>query len=224
MSFYTDDSAFWRYCRDRLALPFITQVGALAALVQGICRYADDTAKDMRWLQAQFLPPKADDALISLYGESRGVERTRFDSDQQFRLRVERAFAWHRLGPKTFGMPKILQEYGFGSCKIVNSREQHPELYAHFEIHLLKPPADFAADDVDRVFALADQYKPGRSKLRWVQFGVEQQAPLSFGASAQSTVIVDHFVKAKELLPPQPAPVAFGAALQQVITIEHRIA
>ena len=224
MSFYTDKSPFWRYCRDKLALPFITQVGALAALAHGICRYADDAAKDMRWLQAQFLPPKADEALISLYGESRGVERTRFDSDQQFRLRVERAFAWHRRGPKTFGMPKILQEYGFGSCKIVNSREQHPELYAHFEIHLLKPPADFAADDVDRVFALADQYKPGRSVLKWVQFGVEQQAPMGFGACAQSTVIMDHFIKAKEALPPQPAPVALGAALHQIVTIEHRIA
>ena len=64
MSFYTDKSPFWRYCRDRLALPFITQVGALAALTHGICRYADDTAKDMRWLQAPFLPPKADEALI----------------------------------------------------------------------------------------------------------------------------------------------------------------
>ena len=223
MSFYTDDSVFWRYCRDRLALPFITRVGALAALIQGLCRYADDTAKDMRWLQAQFLPPKADDALISLYGESRGVERTRFDSDQQFRLRVERAFAWHRLGPKTFGMPKILQEYGFGSCKIVNSREQHPELYAHFEIHLLKPPADFAADDVDRVFALADQYKPGRSVLKWVQFAAEQRGPLVFGACAQSTVIVDHFVKAKESLPPQPAPCVLGAALHQFIVIEHKV-
>ena len=224
MSFYTDKSVFWRYCRDRLALPVITKVGALAALVHGICRYADDAAADMRGLQGQFLPPKADETLIPLYGESRGVERTRFDSDGQFRLRVERAFAWHRLGPKTFGMPQILQEYGFGSCKIVNCRDQNPDLYAHFEIRLLKPPTDFAADDVDRVFTLADQYKPGRSKLRWIQFGVEQQTPMSFGASAQSTVIVDHFVKAKETLPPQPAPLALGAALHQIVTIEHRVA
>lgn len=224
MSFYTDKSVFWRYCRDRLALPFITQVGALAALVHGICRYADDAAKDMRWLQAQFLPPKADDALILVYGESRGVERTRFDSDRQFRMRVERAFAWHRLGSKTFGMPQILQEYGFGSCKIVNCREQNLDLYAHFEIRLLKPPADFAADDVDRVFALANQYKPGRSKLKWVQFAAEQCGPLNFGACAQSTIIVDHFVKAKEALPSQPAPLALGAALYQIVTIEHRIA
>lgn len=224
MSFYTDKSPFWRYCRDRLALQFITRVGALAALAHGICRCADDTAKDMRWLQAQFLPPKADEALIPLYGDSRGVERTRFDSDRQFRMRVERAFAWHRLGPKIFGMPQILREYGFGSCRIVDCRGQNPDLYAHFEIRLFKPPADFAADDVDRVFALADQYKPGRSKLRWVRFDVEQQAPMNFGASAQSTVIVDHFVKAKESLPPQPAPLAFGTALQQIVTIEHRIA
>ena len=195
MSFYTDKSPFWRYCRDRLALPFITQVGALAALTHGICRYADDTAKDMRWLQAQFLPPKAVRSPDPLYGDSRGVERTRFDSDRQFRLRVERAFAWHRLGPKTFGMPQILQEYGFGSCRIVNCRDQNPDLYAHFEIRLLKPPADFAADDVECVFALADQYKAGPLEAEMVQFGVEQQAPMSFGASAQSTVIVDHFVK-----------------------------
>lgn len=189
MSFYTDKSPFWRYCRDRLALPFITQVGALAALAHGICRYADDTAKDMRWLQAQFIVPKADAVLIPLYGESRGVARTRFDSDSQFRLRVERAFAWHRLGPRETGMPRILREYGFSSCRIVNARERNPDLYAHFSIVLLKPPADFAADDVDRVFALANQYKPGRSVLDWVQFGMEQRAVMFLGACNQSTEI-----------------------------------
>lgn len=224
MSFYTDKSPFWRYCRDRLALPFITQVGALAALAHGICRYADDTAKDMRWLQAQFIVPKADAVLIPLYGESRGVARTRFDSDSQFRLRVERAFAWHRLGPRETGMPRILREYGFSSCRIVNARERNPDLYAHFSIVLLKPPADFAADDVDRVFALANQYKPGRSVLDWVQFGMEQRAVMFLGACNQSTVIVDHFVKAKEALPPQPAPLCLGAALHHFVTIEHRVA
>lgn len=223
MSFHTDKSPFWRYCRDRLALPFITHVGALAALVHGICRYADDTAKDMRWLQAQFLPPKADDVLIPLYGESRGVARTRFDSDSQFRLRVERAFAWHRLGPRETGMPRILREYGFSSCRIVNARERNPDLYAHFSIFLLKPPADFAADDVDRVFALANQYKPGRSVLDWVQFGMEQRAVMFLGACNQSTVIVDHFVKAKEALPPQPAPLCLGSALHHFVTIEHKV-
>lgn len=224
MSFHTDKSPFWRYCRDRLALPFITHVGALAALVHGICRYADDTAKDMRWLQAQFLPPKADEALIPLYGESRGVARTRFDSNHQFRLRVERAFAWHRLGPRETGMPRILREYGFSSCRIVNARDRNPDLYAHFSIFLLKPPADFAAEDVDRVFALANQYKPGRSVLDWVQFGMEQRAVMFLGACNQSTVIVDHFVKAKEALPPQPAPLCVGAALHHFVTIEHRVA
>ena len=70
---------------------------------------------------------------------------------------------------------------------------------------------------------IRDRYKPGRSVLKWVQFAAEQRGPLVFGACAQSTVIVDHFVKAKESLPPQPAPCVLGAALHQFIVIEHKV-
>ena len=223
MSFYADKSPFWRYFRDTLAFALIATPSALAVLVHGLARYMDDIRQDILWLRDQFVPTKAEESHIPLHGESRAVPRTRFDTDARYRKRVELAAKWHKLGAKEQGLPEILKEYGFLSGKIHNKRQDDPALWAHFDINLLSPPKKFDSADVDAVFALANQYKPGRSVIGLVQFANQHHAPFCLGAVAQTTTIIDHYAKAWESQPPGPAPYALGAASHAYVTIDNRI-
>jgi hypothetical protein len=221
MSFYKDISPFWRYFRDTLAFGLIARPGALAVLVHALARTLDTVRKDVLWARAQFVPPTAEEDYIPLHGDSRGAPRTRFDSAARYRLRVERAAAWHKKGGKNIGLPEILMEYGYSSGTIYNCRDDDPALWAHFEIRLLNPPADWSAFDVDTVFALANQYKPGRSVIRKIQFAKQHPAGWFAGAVAQTAVIMDHHVKYKEALPPDPAPLYAGAAAHPYVVINN---
>lgn len=221
MSFFTDKSPFWRYFRDKLCFPLIAVPGALAVLAHGLARYLDDVRQDVLWVRDQFAPPTAEDQHIPLHGDSRGVPRTRFDDAARYRTRVEYAAKWHKLGGKVQGLPKILAEYGFAGGEIRNKRQDDPALWAHFDVNLLNPPRDFDAADVDAVLALANQYKPGRSKIGIVQFASQHRAPLCLGALAMTTVTIDHYVKAREAQPPGPAPLVLAAASHAYITIDH---
>jgi hypothetical protein len=212
MSFYRDQSPFWRYFRDTLAFGLISSPGALAAIVQGMARSLDTARKDILWVREQFVPPTAEDGYIPLHGASRGAPRTRFDNPARYRVRVERAAAWHKKGGKTIGLPEILMEYGFSDGKIYNCRDDDPDLWAHFDINLLNPPADFSTWDVDTVFALANQYKPGRSVIRKIQFAKQHTAGRTVGAVLQTAVVLDHRARFKDSLPPQPVPLYAGAA------------
>jgi hypothetical protein len=201
VSFYKDQSPFWRYFRDKLAFgPVVGFPGALAVLVHGMARSLDTVRKDVLWVRAQFVPPTAEDDYIPLHGDSRGAARTRFDGTARYRLRVERAAAWHKKGGKVIGLPEILTEYGFSSGKIHNCRDDNPDLWAHFDIDLLNPPADFSSWDVDTVFALANQYKPGRSVIRQIQFAKQHTAPRYAGAMVQTAIIMDHRVRSSTIL------------------------
>ena len=223
MPFYTDKGIFWSYLRDTLAWPQISEPGPLAAVMHGIASYNDKVLKEILWLRDQFIVPLAEDEFIPFYGESRGVPRNRFDTAEKYRLRVEKAFEWHMLAAKEQGLPKILAEYGFEDGKIKNVRHENPELWAHFDVTLVKPPADFGQKDVEAVFDLANENKPGRSVIRKIQFANQSAAPLRVGAYAQVVVIVDHYVKAKEAAPPGPAPLYIGAANNVFVIVEHRI-
>ena len=223
MPFYSDKSTFWKYLQDTLAWPQIAEPGPIAALLHGIARYNDKVLEEILWLRRQFVPPTAEDEFIPFYGESRGVPRTRHDSGGRYRTRVERAFAWHMLAAKDLGLPKILAEYGFEDGKIKNVRHENPDLWAHFDVTLVKPPADFSQADIDAVFDLVNENKPGRSVIRKIQFAVQHTAPLCFGAACHTRVIVDHYVKPKEKLPPGPAPLHLGAVNQAHITIDNYV-
>lgn len=223
MSFHTDKSPFWRYFRDKLCFPLIAAPGALAVLIHGLARYFDHVRLDILWLRDQFAPTSAEDAHIPLHGDSRSVPRTRFDTDKRYRKRVERAYKWHKLGGKEHGLPVILADYGFPNGTVTNLREESPDLWAHFDIDLVQPPADFSEEDVTAVLALANQYKPGRSIIGLVQFAKQQYAPLCMGASAQTTVILDHYAKAWEAQHPGPAQLAMGAASHAYVTIIHGV-
>ena len=223
MSFYRAQSPFWLYFRDTLAFGLISCPGALAVLVHALARTLDTVRKDVLWVRAQFVPPTAEDGYIPLHGDSRGAPRTRFDSAARYRLRVERAAAWHKMGGKVIGLPEILTEYGFSGGEIHNCRDDDPNLWAHFDINLLNPPADFSAGDVDTMFALANQYKPGRSVIRKIRFVKQHAAGRFAGVMVQTAVILDHRVRRKTALPPEPAPLHTGAAAQ-VYAVIHNFA
>lgn len=223
MSFHTDKNPFWRYFRDKLCFSLIATPGALAVLIHGLARYMNDIRQDILWLRGQFAPPRAEDLHIPLHGDSRAVPRTRFDTDARYRKRVERAAPWHKLGGKERGLPVILSDYGFSGGKIHNTRQDSPELWAHFDVNLLNPPSDFENSDVEAVFALANQYKPGRSVIGVIQFANQSYAPLCLGAAAQVTIVLDHYATAWEAGPPGPAPFVLGATSHAYVTIENRI-
>lgn len=93
-------SPFWQYFHDKLNWPAIFRPGPVSALVKGLALYMDDVREDILWLRHQWNPATADDELIAAYGASRGILRTRYDTDESYRLRVVNAFAWHKLGGK----------------------------------------------------------------------------------------------------------------------------
>lgn len=130
---------FWQYFKDYLAFPFIQQKNALAVIIKGLALTMDTVRKDIESMRDQFVVPKADDSLISNYGLSRGIPRIRFDNDKQYRTRVEKALAWHKLGGKNQGLVQILEEYGYPNGEIENLRHTAPARWATFNINLLDP-------------------------------------------------------------------------------------
>lgn len=93
-------SLFWAYAHDRLRWLWIFRPGPLSALVRGIAGYLDDIREDVIWTRNQYLASLAIKDLMPGYAQSRAVPRTRYDSDEQHRTRVVRAYAWHHLGGK----------------------------------------------------------------------------------------------------------------------------
>lgn len=211
---------FWKYFHETLAWPWIFRPGPLSVLVKGLALYMDDVRQDILWLREQFTAAKADSTLISGYGLSRGVPRTRYDSDSRYRKRVERAFVWHKKSGKIEGLPQVLAEYGYPSGVVRHLAPEKPELWAHFTLDLLTPPHEWGQADIDAVYDLAKQYKPARSVLDAVSFALRQAAPLQVGASQRAVVSFSHAVQHGSSAFP-PVPLGLAAAPVAVITINH---
>lgn len=204
-------SPFWQYFHDKLNWPAIFRPGPLSALVKGLALYMDDVREDILWLRRQFSPATADDELIERYGTSRGVPRTRYDTDDKYRTRVVRAYAWHKLGGLVGGLPQVLAEYGYPGGVIRHCRDDAPALWAHFEVHLLTPSHEWGQADIDAVYALANTYKPARSVLRHVSFALRQEGPVFVGASQTVLLTLDHAVQNGDAAFP-PSLLEVGAA------------
>ena len=176
-------SPFWQYFHDKLNWPAIFRPGPVSALVKGLALYMDDVREDILWLRHQWNPATADDELIAAYGASRGILRTRYDTDESYRLRVVNAFAWHKLGGKVQGLVRILAENGFEGAVIVpvNDVRRHDAALAHngaatynaglcwaqFDVRLVEVPEQGLNADILAWFRwLVNEYKPARSILR----------------------------------------------------------
>lgn len=215
-------SPFWQYFHDKLNWPAIFRPGPVSALVKGLALYMDDVREDILWLRRQWTPATADDEMIGRYGASRGVPRTRYDTDEKYRVRVVRAYAWHKLGGLLHGLPQILAEYGYPGGVIRDCRNADPALWAHFEVHLLTPSHEWGQADIDAVYALANTYKPARSVLKHVTFALRQEAPVFAGASQTAIVVIEHAVQNGDAAFP-PSPLQTGAASTVFVQISMEV-
>ena len=176
-------SPFWQYFHDKLNWPAIFRPGPVSALTKGLALYMDGGREDILWLRRQWNPATADDELIASYGASRGILRTKYDTDESYRLRVVNAYAWHKLGGKVQGLVRILAENGFAGAVIepVNDVRRHDASFSHsgastyndgqcwaqFDVKLVEIPAQGLDTEVLAWFRwLVNEYKPARSILR----------------------------------------------------------
>lgn len=196
-------SRFWKYFHDSLNWPAIFSPGPVSAVVKGLALYMDDVREDILWLRRQWSPATADDEQVAKYGESRGIQRTRFDTDESYRLRVVNAYAWHKLGGKVRGVEKILQENGFSSARIQSSGDL--ALWAHFRVKLETAGLVLDPETLSFLFWLLNEYKPGRSILSAVlshlRLPLERQ--VAIGYRHRTTVFSRLYFKPPELVEQQ---------------------
>lgn len=213
---------FWKYFKDYLAFPFIQQKNALAVIVKGLALTMDNVRKDIEDMRDQFVVPKADNSLITRYGLSRGVPRTRFDKDKQYRTRVEKALAWHKLGGKNQGLVHILEEYGYPGGEIENLRHTDLARWATFNVNLLDPGESLDQEKVSAIFEIANMYKPARSVIQKIGFAKFQNAPAFVAASERSTLEIKHVVSFGKFNIPQTQ--LHSLANQTIyITFNHKV-
>lgn len=213
---------FFQYFKDYLAFPFIQNKNALAVIVKGLALTMDNVKNDILAMRDQFVVPEADDSLISNYGVSRGIPRIRFDNDKQYRTRVEKALAWHKLGGKNQGLVQILAEYGYPNGEIQNLRHTDPARWATFNINLLDPGESLDQEKVNAIYEIANMYKPARSKLRGISFAKFQNAPVYSLASQRSAIEIRHVVSFGEFDIPQTNLNA-QAGQTIYITFKHKV-
>lgn len=192
-------SPFWQYFHDKLHWPAIFSPGPLSALAKGLALYMDDTREDILWLRRQYNPVTADDELIAGYGASRGILRTRFDTDTSYRLRVVNAYAWHQLGGKVTGLVRILAENGFAGAEILtvtgarlhDAAQEHNGTiiykdgvcWAQFDVRLDIPEVGLDQEIMAWFRWLVNEYKPARSILRALSWkmGIEDSTESTDG-------------------------------------------
>ncbi|MDK2955424.1 MAG: hypothetical protein PWQ57_920 [Desulfovibrionales bacterium] len=168
----------WAYIRDTLRWPLVHRRGPLACILEGVAGEMDEALTAIKWLREQFCPELCEDDYIDLHGASRGLTRYRLESDEQWRQRVVRAYAWQQLGGRHAGMPVILEYFGFPDAVFVNVRDEDEDRWAEFRVQLA---ADLlqSVDDSEFLAWLINEYKPARSKLASIQALQEDQADIN---------------------------------------------
>lgn len=162
-------SRFWKYFHDKLNWMPIHRPGPLAAIARGLAHEMDDSRADILWLREQWHPARCERESVLGYGLSRGLQRHPRETDEQWRNRVVHAYAWHMLGGKVEGLPKILKFYGFDVPQIINMRQFLPSRWAEFQLVLNTPATQEQQEqllaDLDMLIWLVNEYKPARSLM-----------------------------------------------------------
>lgn len=205
-------SVFWKYFHDTLRWPAIFRPGPLSALVKGLALYMDDVRADMLWLRRQYVPARCDEDLIARYGESRGIVRWRFDTDESYRRRVINAFAWHKLGGKVRGLERIFAENLYIATILPAS---DPALWAHFRLGLDVTGTGFDQDSAALAFWLANEYKPARSKLEEIVTKSTNPLPVAVALGGVSRTLTRPRIWFPPVTPPC-LPIRAAAASRSV--------
>ena len=200
-------SPFWQDFHDRLNWPAIFRPGPVSALAKGLALYMDDVREDILWLRRQWSPATADDDMIARYGESRGMVRWRFDTDESYRRRVINAFAWHKLGGKLRGLERIFAENLYLAQVLPSS---DPALWAHFRLSLNVTDTGFDEHSGPLAFWLANEYKPGRSVLEGIVTKSAQPLEERVGVGLRGRTLTSTHLR---FVPPEPPQARMRTAL-----------
>lgn len=157
-------SPFWKYFHDRLNWSLIFNPGPVSAIIKGLAHEFDRARQDILWLRKQWTPITCEEDRVISFGESRGVPRTRIDTDATYKNRVINAYIWHKLGGKVRGVERIYLENDF-VIKILDASD--PELWAHFRVWIDVNNTVFGPDAAELAWFLANEYKPARSKIEY---------------------------------------------------------
>ena len=157
-------SPFWKYFHDRLNWLLIFNPGPVSAIIKGLAYRFDNVREDIIWLRRQWTPITCEDERIVPFGESRGIPRTRIDTDATYKNRVINAYIWHKLGGKIRGVERIYRENDF-ITKILNA--SNLELWARFRVWIDVNNTVFGPDAAELAWFLANEYKPARSKIEY---------------------------------------------------------
>lgn len=160
---------FKDYFFKTLRWPLIHRPGPLAALVEGLARALDEVRRDIIWLRNQFNPWTCELDMIPLHAASRGITQYATETDEQYRERCIRAFAWQRLGGGQLGMPQILAHFGYPGTEMLNVRHEDPERWAEFKPKVPVRDTGLDAEDFQRIGWTANETKPARSRLAGIQ-------------------------------------------------------
>lgn len=183
-------SPFWSYFHERLNWLPIFRPGPVSAIMKGLALHMDDVRADILWLRRQWNPVTCEPDLVQGYGESRGVFRNRFDSDESYRRRVIYAYSWHKLGGKVRGLERILAESGFSASVLQASDEA---LWAHFRVLLELGHRDFPPELASLFWFLANEYKPARSIIEGLITQTIISGEVSIGLGATQSTICQAF-------------------------------
>lgn len=164
------NSPFWKYFHDKLNWLCIFRPGPVSAIIRGLALRMDLCLEDIIWLRKQWTPITCEEDRIVPFGESRGVPRTRIDTDASYKNRVINAYIWHKLGGKVRGVERIYRENDF-ITKILNASD--PELWAHFRVWIDVNNTPFGPDAAQLSWFIANEYKPARSKIEYFITSIE---------------------------------------------------
>jgi hypothetical protein len=149
-------SLFWNYFSKVLNWPLLRS-RHLQLIVKGLALYLDSIRQDILYVRDQFFPEFCEPERLNDFAVSRGIKRFRFDTDEQFRLRVVNAYRWQKLGGKEQGLARILAEYGYPGAKV--SYFDDKARWAEFGLEF-----GFGAN-VLGILPIINEFKPARSIL-----------------------------------------------------------
>ena len=181
---------FGEYFFKTLRWPLSHRPGPLAVLVEGLARSLDEVRGDIIWLRNQFNPMTCGQDRIPAHAASRGLTRHATESDNRYRDRCIRAFAWQRLGGGQLGMPRILEHFGFSGTTMHNVREDDPDRWAEFMPRVPVPDSGMQAEDVSLIGWVANETKPARSVLAGIRAASTINGSVGAGGITYTTVRV----------------------------------
>jgi len=151
----------------------------ISMLIAGISDYFERVKDDAIQSVKQFIPSMTDDENIQSIAISRGILRSKFDTDHEFRKRVVGAYPFLKLAAKEVGLIEILSTYGLKGFQTVNVAIEDNAKWAEFDA-VFSHNSIFDGDN-ELLKQLINRYKPARSKIRKIEFSYNRIGTIYHG-------------------------------------------